>query len=594
MALPNHPDVAYEFVKTLNDCGYQWVLVQEHSVEQVANGWHPQRPHLPHRLVCTNSKGETASIIAIIKTQGSDTKLVAQMQPWYEAQSLQRWELAGKQVPPLVTQIADGENGGVMMNEFPDKFFEVVRNASGGDVPLMNGSEYLEHLFALGIKESDFTEIRPVQQGKIWERMQPGDGPEKLEQVIEALKKEDHQFHMDGGSWTNDLSWVKGYENVLGPMEEASSLFNEKVLKPGTPTDDPRYRNALYHLMASQTSCYRYWGQGQWTDYGREICRRVVDICNYDFGYDGRSDAEIVERYLAASRFGALVINRRLECFDRLGGRAVYVTAPGAWGATLARLCDHFFSVGPKDWRIAGVTGTNGKTTTVKYLESILLAAGRRVLSIGTLGLALNGKPERDTGFTSPPYIELRRILAAYRDRADTLLMEVSSHALHQERVFGLRFDAAAWTNFSQDHLDYHGDEASYFDAKALILRQLADGVPLLTTSADVAERLQATGAADAPVRLLPTPRLDAGAARAAVLGPGLQSRQLRAGPSDGHGAARCGTRTSPGARSSRSTGALNAMCTASAPSSSTLPIPPMRWTTSWAPSATRCQMHGC
>lgn len=284
MALPNHPDVAYEFVNTLKACGYQWVLVQEHSVEQTDNGWHPQRPHLPHLLTCTNSEGETVSIIALVKTQGSDTKLVAQMQPWYEAQGLERWALAGKQVPPLVTQIADGENGGVMMNEFPDKFMEAVRAASGTDTPLMNGSEYLEHLFALGIKESDFTEIRPVQQGKLWERMQPGDGPEKLEQVIQALKQEDHQFHMDGGSWTNDLSWVKGYENVIGPMEEASALFNEKVLKPGTATDDPRYRNALYHLMASQTSCYRYWGQGLWTDYGREICRRVMDIVNYDFG----------------------------------------------------------------------------------------------------------------------------------------------------------------------------------------------------------------------------------------------------------------------------------------------------------------------
>ena len=284
MALPNHPDVAYEFVNTLKECGYQWVLVQEHSVEQTDNGWHPQRPHLPHRLTCTNSEGETVSIIALVKTQGSDTKLVAQMQPWYEAQGLERWELAGKQVPPLVTQIADGENGGVMMNEFPDKFMEAVRAASGTDTPLMNGSEYIEHLLGLGIKESDFTEIRPVQQGKIWAQMQPGDGPEKLAQVIEALKKEDHQFHMDGGSWTNDLSWVKGYENVIGPMEEASAVFNEKVLKPGTPADDPRYRNALYHLMASQTSCYRYWGQGLWTDYGREICRRVMDIVNYDFG----------------------------------------------------------------------------------------------------------------------------------------------------------------------------------------------------------------------------------------------------------------------------------------------------------------------
>ncbi len=284
MALPNHPDVAYEFVKTLRDCGYQWVLVQEHSVEHPENGRHPERPHLPHRLVCANSKGETASIIAIVKTQGSDTKLVAQMQPWYEAQGLHPWELAGKRVPPLVTQIADGENGGVMMNEFPPKYMEAVRAASGSDVPLMNASEYLEHLSALGIKESDLPEIQPLFHHKIWEHMTPGDGPERLEQVIDELKRSDHRFHMDGGSWTNDLSWVQGYDNVLGPMEEVSALFNEKVLLARVPTDDPRFRSALFHLMCSQTSCYRYWGQGLWTDYGREICRRATDILNYDLG----------------------------------------------------------------------------------------------------------------------------------------------------------------------------------------------------------------------------------------------------------------------------------------------------------------------
>jgi hypothetical protein len=284
MALPNHPDVAYEFVKTLKDCGYQWVLVQEHSVEQPENGRYPERPHLPHRLVCTSSEGETASIVAIVKTQGSDTKLVAQMQPWYEAQGLSRWELAGKSVPPLVTQIADGENGGVMMNEFPDKFMEAVRAASGSDVPLMNASEYLEHLFAIGLGESDLPEIQPLFHRRIWERMQPGDGPERLEKVIEELKASDHGFHMEGGSWTNDLSWVEGYENVLGPMEETSALFNERVLKPGVSTDEHRFRNALFHLMSSQTSCYRYWGQGLWTDYGREICRRTSDILNHDFG----------------------------------------------------------------------------------------------------------------------------------------------------------------------------------------------------------------------------------------------------------------------------------------------------------------------
>ncbi len=283
MALPNHPDVAYAFVKTLVDCGFQWVLVQEHSVQQVSNGRHPERPHLPHRLVCTNSAGETASIIGIVKTQGSDTKLVAQMQPWYEAQGLKRLDLAGHSIPPLVTQIADGENGGVMMNEFPAKFMEVARTASGTDVPMMNVSEYLEHLFALGLKESDFPALQPLFHDRIWARMQPGDGPEVLEKVGADLKQEDGRFHMDGGSWTNDLSWVRGYDNVLGPMEEASALFYEKVLKPGTPTDDPHYRNALFHLMASQTSCYRYWGQGQWTDYGRENLPAGADIIQHDF-----------------------------------------------------------------------------------------------------------------------------------------------------------------------------------------------------------------------------------------------------------------------------------------------------------------------
>jgi hypothetical protein len=283
MALPNHPDIAYEFVKTLTDCGFWWVIVQEHTVEQPHNGWNPEKKHLPHMLTCTNSKGETASIIAIVKTQGSDTKLVAQMQPYYEAKSLSRWELAGKQVPPLVTQIADGENGGVMMNEFPGKFMDVVRESSGTDVPLMNGTEYLEHLFASGIKEEDLPIVQPVKQRQIWERFKPGDGPDKLSKVIEDLKKEDHQFHMDGGSWTDNISWVKGYDNVIGPMEKASSNFHEKVLKPGIATDDPRYRNALFHLMSSQTSCYRYWGQGMWTDYGREICRRADEIVNQGF-----------------------------------------------------------------------------------------------------------------------------------------------------------------------------------------------------------------------------------------------------------------------------------------------------------------------
>jgi hypothetical protein len=283
MALPNHPDTSYTFVKTLRDCGYRWVLVQEHSVERPGNGQGPDRKHLPHRLVCRNSDGEEISIIAFIKTQGSDTKLVAQMQPYYEAKGLSQWELGGKHVPPLVTQIADGENGGVMMNEFPSKYFEVVRESSGSQTPLMNCSEYLEHLFAAGVKESDLPVIQPLFQQRIWERFKPGDGREKLGRVIEELGRADGRFHMEGGSWTNNISWVKGYQNVLDPIQKLSSLFYEKALAKKARPDEARYRNALFHLLVAETSCYRYWGQGAWTDYAIEICRRGMDILNYDF-----------------------------------------------------------------------------------------------------------------------------------------------------------------------------------------------------------------------------------------------------------------------------------------------------------------------
>ncbi len=277
MALPNHPDVAYAFVKTLNDCGYEWLLVQEHTVEQ-PNGQGVVARHLPHRLVCRSSSGDEASIVALIKTQGSDTKLVGQMQPYYEAKGLSRLELGGKRVPPIVTQIADGENGGVMMNEFPPKYIEVMRECSGSDVAAVNGGEYLEYLSALGVKESDLPVIQPLHQSRLWARFSAGDGGEKLNKAIEDLKREDHRFHMEGGSWTNNISWVRGYQSLLDPMEKVSALFNDKLLKTGAPRNDNRFRTALFLLMCSQTSCYRYWGQGQWTDYGREICRRLEEV----------------------------------------------------------------------------------------------------------------------------------------------------------------------------------------------------------------------------------------------------------------------------------------------------------------------------
>jgi hypothetical protein len=282
MALPNHPDTAYEFVKTLRECGYSWVLVQEHTVEQ-PSGAGVERKHIPHRLICRNADGEEVSIIAIVKTQGSDTKLVAQMQPYYEAAGLSRWELGGKFIPPLVTQIADGENGGVMMNEFPSKFFEVVRQCAGSETVLMNCTEYLEHLFDSGITESDLPLLQPQHQHRIWQNFQPGQGRQKLGQVIQELSHSDHRFSMEGGSWTNNISWVKGYDNVLDPIDKFSSAFYEITTNTSAAPTQAAYRNALFHLLVAETSCYRYWGQGMWTDYAIEICRRGMAILNNDF-----------------------------------------------------------------------------------------------------------------------------------------------------------------------------------------------------------------------------------------------------------------------------------------------------------------------
>ena len=282
MALPNHPEVCFEFVKTLKECGYRWVLVQEHTVERLEGGG-VRDPHLPHRLVARNSRGQTLTITAIIKTQGSDTKLVGQMQPYYEARNLGHREVAGRSIPPLVTQIADGENGGVMMNEFPPKYKEVMAEASGSATPAVNVSEYLEYLDRLGVKEADLPAVWPIGQGRIWPRFPEGAGPEAMEQLIQDLAREDSRFHMEGGSWTNNISWVRGYEHLLGPMQKASALFAEKVLDRGVSPGEARYRRALFHLLISQTSCFRYWGEGLWTDYGRELCRRATEILEREF-----------------------------------------------------------------------------------------------------------------------------------------------------------------------------------------------------------------------------------------------------------------------------------------------------------------------
>lgn len=285
MHLPNHPDTLYEYIKALKECGYRWLMVQEDSVSRLdGSGLWQEHKYVPNRLVATNSKGETISIAALIKTQGSDTKLVAQMQPYHEAKGLSKQTLGSVTVPPCGTQIADGENGGVMMNEYARDFQplwgEIGDNGRGTHgVAGINGTEYLELLSAAGVSEDDYPVCQAVGQHKIWNLVDRDKAtPEAVEKAIATLKETDHQFHMDGASWTNDLSWVAGYENVLGPMNELSVAFHKKydsmLAQDASITRRPDYQKALLYNLLVQTSCFRYWGQGAWTDYARELFNR--------------------------------------------------------------------------------------------------------------------------------------------------------------------------------------------------------------------------------------------------------------------------------------------------------------------------------
>ncbi len=126
-----------------------------------------------------------------------------------------------------------------------------------------------------------------------------------------------------------------------------------------------------------------------------------------------------------------------------------------------------------KKLALSGVTGTNGKTTTAFLLEAMLRSVGRRCVLIGTIETHV-GDEVRVSPHTTP---ESRDVLALFADGvkvgATEAVMEMSSHALEQERIWGLPVEVAVFTNLTQDHLDYHGTMESYFAAKA----RLFDGV---------------------------------------------------------------------------------------------------------------------
>ncbi len=153
---------------------------------------------------------------------------------------------------------------------------------------------------------------------------------------------------------------------------------------------------------------------------------------------------------------------------------ATIIYVPNAREA-LAKISTAFFGEPASKLKLVGITGTNGKTTTSFLVESILREAGLNPGVIGTINYRYAGKvlPAPNT---TPESLDLQRLLKDMVDRGvKSVVMEVSSHALSQDRVAGLIFDAGVFTNLTQDHLDYHGTMEAYFEAKARLFTDFID-----------------------------------------------------------------------------------------------------------------------
>jgi UDP-N-acetylmuramoyl-L-alanyl-D-glutamate--2,6-diaminopimelate ligase len=169
----------------------------------------------------------------------------------------------------------------------------------------------------------------------------------------------------------------------------------------------------------------------------------------------------------AAVAAGATAVLTDPTGADECRGSGVPVAVVDSPRTVLGAVSARVYGDPARDLVMIGVTGTNGKTTVASMIESGLRAAGRRTGMIGTVGVLVDGT--RYPGVrTTPEATDLQAALAVMRDRGvDAVVMEVSSIALEEGRVDGVRYDVAAFTNLSQDHLDYHGTMEDYFAAKA-------------------------------------------------------------------------------------------------------------------------------
>jgi len=155
--------------------------------------------------------------------------------------------------------------------------------------------------------------------------------------------------------------------------------------------------------------------------------------------------------------------------------------------AALAELAAAFYGDPANELTMLGVTGTNGKTTVTFLLHFLLSALGRRPGLIGTIEVRM-GDHVVEGGLTTPDTLDVQRLLRQMANAGcDTCAMEVSSHALDQERVRSIRFDSAIFTNLTRDHLDYHVTRDAYQEAKKRLFDGLEEGAAAIYNADDPA-----------------------------------------------------------------------------------------------------------
>jgi UDP-N-acetylmuramoyl-L-alanyl-D-glutamate--2,6-diaminopimelate ligase len=213
---------------------------------------------------------------------------------------------------------------------------------------------------------------------------------------------------------------------------------------------------------------------------GAEVLSRTGEADIHGIEYDSRQikagDAFVAmrgestdgNRYIDAAiqRGAAAIITDSPEASPRPG--VAWVVVPhGRRG--LARVSANLYQHPAEKLFLTGITGTNGKTTTSFVIEAILAAAGRASALVGTIEYHFAGHVV-PAPHTTPEALDLQRIFdEAVRHGATEAVMEVSSHALAQDRVFGVPFNVAVFTNLTRDHLDYHHDFEGYFAAKRIL-----------------------------------------------------------------------------------------------------------------------------